>query len=219
MQRELRLTEDGSHTLFVKGLDEPYHSIHGALQESNHIFIKQGFQTVQKSPLNILEIGLGTGLNMMLSLVESLKHGVDVYYHAVEKYPLIPSEYLKLNFEKIISGIPTGSLIRMHEAPWNDEFSLTERFRIHKEESDFRSMSPKGIFDLVYFDAFAPDKQPHLWTTEIFSKLNKLMNPNAILVSYSAKGSVRRALVSSGFDVIKIPGPPGKREMIRACKR
>lgn len=218
MDRELRLTEDGSHTLFVTALDEPYHSIHGALQESSHIFIKQGFQTIQKSPLNILEIGLGTGLNMLLSLVESHKYGLEVYYHAVEKYPIVPSEYRKLNFEKIIPNIPTGSLIKMHEASWEAEFALTDGFKIYKEQSDFRSMNPKGLFDLVYFDAFSPDKQPHLWTSKIFSKLFYLMNPGAILVSYSAKGSVRRALVSSGFEVEKVSGPPGKIEIIRAIK-
>ena len=218
MDREIRLTEDGSHTLFVTALDEPYHSIHGALQESSHIFIKQRFQTIQKSPLNILELGLGTGLNMMLSLVESSKIGVEVYYHAVEKYPLVPSEYLELNFEKIIPNIPTGSLIKMHEAPSEEEYVLADGFKIYKEQADFRSMNPKGSFDLVYFDAFAPEKQPELWSTKVFSNIARMANPGAILVTYSSKSDVRRALISCGFNVTKVPGPPGKVEMIRAIR-
>jgi tRNA U34 5-methylaminomethyl-2-thiouridine-forming methyltransferase MnmC len=124
-----------------------------------------------------------------------------------------------LNFEKILSINPKGILLKMHKAPWGEDFNLTGNFLIHKEKADFSSMSPSGKFDLVYFDAFAPDKQPKLWTVEIFSRLYNLMNPGAILVTYTSKGSVRRALISCGFEVIKLPGPPGKWEMIRATKR
>ncbi|MCK5136383.1 MAG: tRNA (5-methylaminomethyl-2-thiouridine)(34)-methyltransferase MnmD [Bacteroidales bacterium] len=218
MERELRLTEDGSHTVYVTGLDESYHSIHGALQESMHVFINQGFHTISRSPMHILEIGLGTGLNMMLTLIESEKIRIEVYYHAVEKYPLEPAEFGQLNFERIIDGIPSGSLLKMHEAPWGKQFNLTESFSIYKEQSDIRSMDPMGRFDLVYYDAFAPDKQPQLWTPNIFSKLYELINPGGILVSYTAKGSVRRDLVSCGFKVERVPGPPGKWEMIRATR-
>ncbi len=218
MDRELRLTEDGSHTLYVIGLEEPYHSIHGAIQESSHVFIKQGFQTIKKSPLNILEIGLGTGLNVLLSLVESFKYEIEVNYHAVEKYPLVPTEYNELNFEQIISGIPEGSLHKLHTAPWETKFQLTDNFRVYKERSDFRSMHPEGKFDLVYFDAFAPEKQPKLWSAEIFLKLSHLMNSGGVLVSYSSKSAVRRTLQSSGFNVTKVPGPPGKFEMLRALR-
>ena len=218
MERELRLTEDGSHTLYVIGLDEPYHSMHGSIQESSHVFINQGFQFISKSPLNILEIGMGTGLNVLLSLVESLKDKTEVYYHAVEKYPLSPVEYKKLNFETLISSIPEGSLFQLHTSTWGKIFSLTDNFTVKKELSDFRTMNPKGKFDLVYFDAFAPEKQPQLWTEEIFLKLSHLMNPGGILVSYTSKSAVRRALNSSGFTVTKVPGPPGKWEIIRAIR-
>ena len=219
MNREFRLTEDGSQTMYVNELDEAYHSIHGAIQESMHVFINHGFHNIRKSPLRVLEMGLGTGLNLILTLLESEKLGIDVYYHAVEKYPLVPSEYNMLNFEKIISCSPKGRLVKMHEALWEEDFNLTENFLIHKEKADFRSMNPSGKFNLVYFDAFAPDKQPQLWTAEIFSKLHVLLDPEAILVTYTSKGSVRRALISCGFEVIKLPGPPGKWEMIRATKR
>ncbi|MCK4750370.1 MAG: tRNA (5-methylaminomethyl-2-thiouridine)(34)-methyltransferase MnmD [Bacteroidales bacterium] len=219
MKRELRLTEDGSHTVYVNDLDEPYHSIHGALQESRHVFINQGFQKIAKSPLHILELGLGTGLNMMLTLVEAESLGLEVYYYAVEKYPLKSEEYFQLNHEQVIEGLPFGSLVRMHEAPWDEQFQLSDTFFIHKEQADFRAMKPPGMFDLVYFDAFAPDKQPHLWSADIFEMLSHLVNPGGLVVSYTSKGSVRRALASNGFTVERVPGPPGKIEMIRATKR
>lgn len=219
MNRELRVTEDGSHTMYVNELDEPYHSIRGAIHESMHVFINQGLCQIQKSPVRILELGMGTGLNLILTLRESEKSGVGVYYHAVEKYPLVPSEYNLLNFENSIASCPKGSLVKMHEAPWEEDFNLTENFLIHKEKADLRSMNPAGKYDLVYFDAFAPDKQPHLWTVEVFSNLHDLLNPGAILVTYVSKGSVRRALISCGFEVVKLPGPPGKWEMVRATKR
>jgi tRNA U34 5-methylaminomethyl-2-thiouridine-forming methyltransferase MnmC len=218
MKRELRITEDGSHTLFVHDIEEPYHSMHGAIQESRHIFIIQGLLTIKRSTVRILELGLGTGLNLILTLLEAIKLEKNIHYHAVEKYPLLSEEYRALNYEHIIPGLPSGVLERVHSAPWNKEFKLSETFSIIKEKSDFRSMAPPGKYDLVYFDAFAPDKQPHLWSAEIFKKISSLVCPDGVLVSYSVKGSVRRALESTGFSVNKVPGPPGKREMIRATR-
>ena len=219
MNRELRITEDGSHTLYVSELDESFHSIRGAIQESMHVFIDQGFHKIRESPIHLLELGMGTGLNVLLTLVESERLGIEVFYHAVEKYPLTPSEFRELNHEQFMIGAPTGSLQRLHEAQWGIGFNLADRFYVHKEQSDFRSMDPEGKFDLVYFDAFAPEKQPHLWTSGIFTKIYHLMNSGARLVSYTSKGTVRRALISCGFEVEKVPGPPGKWEMIRATKR
>jgi tRNA U34 5-methylaminomethyl-2-thiouridine-forming methyltransferase MnmC len=218
MNRELRITGDGSHTVYVADLDEPYHSIHGAVQESEHVFIRQGFHQLDRSPVRILEIGFGTGLNAILTLVESISDQREVYYHAVEKYPLEAGEYNRLNFDQLISGCPEGIFMEMHNAPWGEAVPLLNTFSIFKERADFRSMDPAGKFDLVYFDAFAPKKQPHLWTEDIFSRLHKLMFPKGILVSYTSMGSVRRALISCSFHVEKIPGPPGKREMIRAIR-
>jgi tRNA U34 5-methylaminomethyl-2-thiouridine-forming methyltransferase MnmC len=218
MNRELRITGDGSHTVYIADLDEPYHSIHGAVQESEHVFIMQGFRQLDRSPVRVLEIGFGTGLNAILTLIESIRHQREVYYHAVEKYPLEDGEYSKLNFEHFISDCPAGIFMEMHHATWGEAVPLLSTFSIFKEHADFRSMEPAGIFDLVYFDAFAPKKQPHLWTEEIFCRLYKLVVPGGILVSYTSMGSVRRALITCGFRVEKIPGPPGKREMIRAIR-
>lgn len=218
MTRYLRLTEDGSHTLYLSELEEPYHSMRGAIQESSHVFINQGLKQFSKAKLRILETGLGTGLNLLLTLLEGIKRDITIHYHAVEKYPLIPSEYSTLNYETFIQGLPEGILQQIHEVPWEEEVKLTRNFSLYKEHSDFRSMKPEGEFDLIYFDAFAPEKQPELWSSKVFLRIARLTNSGAILVTYSSKGIVRRALTDCGFQVIKVPGPPGKWEMIRAIR-
>lgn len=216
MKRELLLTEDGSHTFYLPELDEPYHSIHGAIQESRHVFLEQGLLTLDLSSLNILEIGFGTGLNAILTLAASHKRGLKINYHAIEKYPLNYNEYSLINFEEHIEGLPPGSLIKLHKAPWEEAVQITEGFTITKQQSDFRTMNLSGPYDLVYFDAFAPQKQPHLWSEEIFRTISVVVNPGGVLVTYTCMGSVRRALISCGFKAYKVPGPPGKRTMIRA---
>jgi tRNA U34 5-methylaminomethyl-2-thiouridine-forming methyltransferase MnmC len=218
MERSLRLTEDGSHTLYVEKLDEPYHSKHGALQESMHVFIKQGLHTLSKSPIRILEIGFGTGLNALLTMCFAKQMKQEVYYHAVEKYPLNKAEYSQLNFEDLIEDAPKGFLQLMHEGEWERSAPLSDSFTLYKEKADFRSMNPPGNFDLVYFDAFSPDKQPELWSAGVFSTIEQSTRPGAVLVTYSSKGIVRRTLISCGFTIEKVPGPPGKREMIRAVR-
>lgn len=218
MERSLRLTDDGSHTLYVDKLDEAYHSTHGALQESVHVFIKQGLHTITKSRLNILEIGFGTGLNALLTLHFSRKTKQEVRYYAVEKYPLSRAEYSQLNFEQFVDGVPRGCLNLMHDAEWGRSVQVTEGFSLFKEQADFRSMDIPGDFDLVYFDAFSPDKQPELWSAEVFATIGKSTSKGAVLVTYSSKGVVRRTLSACGFSIEKVPGPPGKREIIRAIR-
>lgn len=219
MKRELRLTEDGSHTIYLPELDEPYHSIHGAIQEARHVFLGHGLLTLNKDSLKILEIGFGSGLNALLTLAEALERGLLIDYYAVEKYPLTHNEYSCINFEELLTGVKPGTLMKLHEAPWEVSSSIADGFTITKEKSDFRTMKSSGPFDLVYFDAFAPQKQPWLWTEEIFRTVSNIVKPGGVLVTYTCKGSVRRALIACGFEVEKVPGPPGKREMIRACKR
>lgn len=219
MKRSLRITEDGSHTVFVNELDEPYHSTHGAVQESTHVFIKQGLMTVNRSPVKLLELGFGTGLNALLTLSEALKHELEIYYHAVEKYPLEETEYSKLNYEKLIDGLPEGILQRMHSCPWEEPVQISKGFTLYKEKADFRTMKLPSQIDLVYYDAFSPDKQPELWSSKVIGLVGQAAHPGTILVTYSAKGIVRRTLDSCGFKVYKLAGPPGKREMIRAVKR
>jgi tRNA U34 5-methylaminomethyl-2-thiouridine-forming methyltransferase MnmC len=218
MKRELRITEDGSPTVYAVDLEEPYHSIHGAIQESEHVFLKQGLHTLAKSPVRLLEIGFGTGLNALLTMADANEMGIEVYYHTVEKYPLEYELYSKINYEQFIDKSFPGWFLKMHKSPWGETLQISPVFTLFKEQSDFRSMTPPGSFDLVYYDAFDPQKQPYLWTEEIFCRVSVLMNPGGVLVSYTSKGSVRRALESCGFHVNKVPGPPGKREMIRAIR-
>ena len=219
MERRIKITEDGSHTMFVNGLDEPYHSTHGALQESMHVFIKQGLLAVKQTSIRILELGFGTGLNTLLTLRESLSLNLDIFYHAVEKYPLTESEYKLLNYEKVVEHVPKGMLHRMHSCPWGEAVQISDRFTLYKEEADFRSMKLSPNINLVYFDAFSPDKQPELWTDEVIGPIAQVSEQGAILVTYSSKGVFRRTLSSCGFEVHKVAGPPGKIEMIRAIKR
>ena len=218
MNREIKITGDGSHTIYVPELDEPYHSIHGAILESKHVFIEQGLRRTGGSSIRLLEIGLGTGLNLLLTLAESNERRLEIYYHAVERYPLTPSEYRVLNFQEYIKNLEKGSLEAIHASPWNQDLNLTTNFRLYKEKADIRYMEPGPGYDLVYFDAFAPDKQPQLWSGEVFTKIYSCMNHGGLLVTYAAKGSVRRTIKECGFRVEKVPGPPGKREMIRALR-
>lgn len=219
MERSLKITDDGSHTMFVNGIDEPYHSTRGALQESMHIFIKQGLQTVKQTTVRILELGFGTGLNALLTLNESIIQNLDIYYHTVEKYPLKDFEYNLLNYEEFAVPTNPGVLNRLHSSPWGEPVNISDHFTLYKEKSDFCSMNPSSHINLVYFDVFSPDKQPELWTADIFRSISKVTDPGAVLVTYSSKGSVRRTLATCGFNVFKVAGPPGKIEMIRAIKR
>jgi tRNA U34 5-methylaminomethyl-2-thiouridine-forming methyltransferase MnmC len=213
-------TEDGSDTLFVSELGEHYHSIHGAVQESMHIFINAGLHQCDKSNLNIFEVGFGTGLNAYLTILESIKTKQTIRYFTIEKYPLQPEIWSLLNYPSIV---PDGNpeLFRMiHEAKWNEEVKINDHFSILKLSSDLMDVDYSALpfFDLIYFDAFSPEKQPALWETSIFIKLENHCAMFAKLVTYCAKGAVRRSFKEAGFTPERIPGPPGKREMLRGTK-
>lgn len=221
-QIELTKTSDGSHTLKLLGVDEQYHSLNGAMQESQHVFIQAGFNSVieNKNSVNILEVGLGTGLNALLTLKESTELQKQVYYDAIEAYPLEKEWLDRLNFPSLLKDDWYQEGFKLiHQATDDTFLTIREVFRIrcfNKKIQDVELM--KENYDLVYFDAFGPDTQPELWTVEVFDKVGEAMRSGAVLVTYSAKGAVRRAMKEAGFDVKKIPGPPGKREMTRAVK-
>jgi tRNA U34 5-methylaminomethyl-2-thiouridine-forming methyltransferase MnmC len=211
-------TSDGSHTIYVPGLDEHYHSIHGAVQESSHIFINNGFDVSEANPLRILEIGFGTGLNALLTAMRASKGTRVVQYTSLEKYPLDNSLLQTLNHHEF-AGENGGDLFRsIHSAEWNKVILIRPNFSLRKMEMDFTKDVPAGAFDLIYFDAFGPDKQPEMWTHERFLSIASVTDYHGILVTYSAKGEVKRTLKACGFDVQLLPGPPGKRQMIRAVK-
>ena len=215
--RKLIVTEDGSHTLYIPELNEHYHSIHGAVQESNHIFIKAGFQCFSNiSSINILEIGLGTGLNAFLTCVEAKNKNIAVNYTSIEKYPITIDEINELNYVQEVDVEEKEYFRKIHTVEWETFQEITVNFRLRKVKTDIREFTSERQFDLVYFDAFGPDIQPQLWTADVFKQMFSCMSKAAVLVTYSAKGQVRRNMQAAGFIVERIPGPPGKREMLRA---
>lgn len=220
MKIEIRETLDGSHTLYQESIDEHYHSSFGAIQESQHIFIQEGLTQIQTNAICILEIGFGSGLNCYLTLLASQKSSKVIRYYSIEKYPLPASIWEELNYSDLCHDKGSDHFSSIHRAPWNSEVEIAPQFILQKIEADLMSvnLSVLPLVDVVYYDAFSPEKQPELWEISIFERIFDIMNLNGILVTYCAKGSIRRILQSVGFQVERIPGPPGKREMIRAKK-
>lgn len=224
MTHEFIRTEDGSTTLYVPELNEHYHSVHGAIQESVHIFIRAGIEyyldhiPASPVPLRILEAGFGTGLNAYLTLVNTSAQEMPVIYHSLEKYPLTPEEAVQLNYTEQIPYSHPEHFLRLHEIPWETPVAVTPAFSLCKHRQDLRDAHFPPEFDIVFFDAFNPDVQPHLWTAEVFRPFFEALKPGGILVTYCVKGIVKQALRQVGFSLKRLPGPPGKREMLRAVK-
>lgn len=227
MKRELLLTSDGSHTIVIPELQITYHSIHGAVQESRHVFIEAGlnyilpkFADASAACLRIFEMGFGTGLNALLSVAKAKETNRCLYYQAVELYPLLPEEAEALNY---ISALHDDTLqqpfIQMHQCVSGEDIIISPLFVFHKSISSLPDIRATQPFHLIFFDAFAPDAQPELWTQPVFQQMYGTLYEGGALVTYCSKGSVRRAMQAAGFTVEKMKGPPGKREMIRAIKK
>ena len=216
MDLSLVKTGDGSNTLYNAQLNEHYHSVNGAIQESNHVFIDAAVRQHQKMHLNVLEIGFGTGLNALLTARHAQKEKINIIYNSLEPFPLSKSIVSQLKYSDQIDEVDLYETI--HSSEWDQMAAVSEYFKLYKQKVKIEEVILGLNFDVVYFDAFAPDVQPELWTKNVFEKIFNAMNSGAILTTYSCKGDVRRSLVSVGFKVEKIPGPPGKREMIRAIK-
>ncbi|MBQ4056556.1 MAG: tRNA (5-methylaminomethyl-2-thiouridine)(34)-methyltransferase MnmD [Bacteroidaceae bacterium] len=216
---KLEQTADGSFTLYVPELDEHYHSVKGALTESQHIFIDMGLKHSQATNPYILEIGLGTGLNCFLTYLTSKETGQAIHYTGIERFPLSEEVIDQLDYATLIGKGEKEVYQAIHQAAWNKEVLLSPHFSLHKIEGDFTQYSFLGKYDLIYFDAFAPEKQPEMWEQPLFDMLYELLNPGGILTTYCAKGVVRRMLQAAGFTVERLAGPPGgKREILRATK-
>ena len=211
---DLSLTKDDSHTLYNREYNEHYHSQHGAIQESQYVFINKGLLSIQKESISIFEMGFGTGLNAYLTALSSSK---TINYDAVETTPLPESVIKQLNYPTLLND-ESDFFLTMHHASWNQENVLSKQFILRKINSKIETLAFDKTYDLIYFDAFSPRIQPELWTEAVFRRLFEQMNLNAVLVTYCAKSAVRRILESIGFVVEKCPGPPGKREMLRAVK-
>ncbi|PWT77630.1 MAG: SAM-dependent methyltransferase [Bacteroidetes bacterium] len=218
-QRKIILTDDGSYSVLLPNHQVSYHSKHGAIQESKHVFIDSGLKPIlkEKKIIHAFEMGFGTGLNALLTLIETEKENAKIHYTAFEAYPLDMSDAEKLNYCQQLQ-VPSmqNFFIQMHSSAWNAETMITADFFLHKILGDFTTYDPRIQFDLVYFDAFDPSFQPELWTALIFRKIHAMMNPGGVLVTYSSRKSVRNAMEEAGFAVSKLPGPPHKREIVKA---
>ena|SRR5579875_1348872 len=218
MNREVIATKDGSHTIAIADMQVTYHSVHGAIQESRHVFIEAGFTYVRNQlphqPICIFEMGFGTGLNALLTAIEAEQTQTPIFYTAIEQYPLTANEYAHLNYCCLLN-CNEGLLQQMHDCPWNEAVKITPFFTLQKIQNSLIHYQTVQRFHLIYYDAFAPSAQPELWTQTVFEKLHQRLHTNGILVTYCSKGDVRRAMTAAGFSVTKLPGPPGKREMVR----
>ncbi|WP_339659278.1 tRNA (5-methylaminomethyl-2-thiouridine)(34)-methyltransferase MnmD [uncultured Polaribacter sp.] len=228
MKREILITSDGSTTIYLPDWDEQYHSKHGAIQEAYHVFIKSGFElfcdtdhnnNTQES-ISILEIGFGTGLNAFITFLEGIKHHKKIDYIGVEAYPVIAEEVLKLNYVSELKATAYQTCFNeMHAVSWDEKHPVSSDFSMTKRKQFFEEITDENTFDLVYFDAFGAEHQPELWSESIFLKMYTALKKEGVLVTYCAKGSVRRAMQTVGFTVERLAGPPGKREMLRATKK
>lgn len=220
MERKIIITADGSSSIYLPKWEEHYHSKHGAIQEAYHVFIKSGLDLFKNnSKLAILEIGFGTGLNCFISYLEAKKRKLQIEYEGVEAYPLSVEEIGQLNYVKQLDAENESEIFKkIHNTPWDQKQEISTDFLITKRKQFFKDIDDKDKFNLIYFDAFGARVQPECWTEEIFKKMYNSLKNNGILVTYSAKGSVRRAMQTVGFSVEKLPGPPGKREMLRGKK-
>lgn len=219
-ERQIQLTSDQSHTIYLPELDETYHSRNGALNEALYVYLGKGFdkQAETHKTLHIFEMGFGTGLNAILTLASAAEKKIPCTYHSIESSPLDLQLINQLNYKDLLDPAYHALYDAMHAAPWNEAVVLTPYFTLKKIHDTLQTYEPEMPIDLVYFDAFAPDKQPELWTAAIFEKLFRSMSMGAVLVTYSAKGEVKRTLQHIGFTVEKLDGPPYKRHMLRATK-
>ena len=219
LKREIIQTSDGSTTIHLPDWNESYHSKHGAIQEAYHVFIQNGFSLYIGKPVSILEIGFGTGLNAFITFLESQKSGQKVDYIGVEAYPISAAEVLSMNYVPALNANEYSEVFdKMHQSEWEQPIALSENFTLTKRQQFFHDISDIEKFDLIYFDAFGYRVQPELWSTEIFQKMYDALKPNSTLVTYAARGVVKRSMIEVGFTVEKLAGPPGKREMFRASK-
>ncbi|WP_405565356.1 tRNA (5-methylaminomethyl-2-thiouridine)(34)-methyltransferase MnmD [Polaribacter sp. Asnod6-C07] len=231
MKREIIITSDGSTSIHLPDWNEQYHSKHGAIQEAYHVFIKAGLEHFYadfisnsdkktEGEISILEIGFGTGLNAFITFLEGKKKSLKVNYVGVEAYPILDDEIQKLNYVSELKATEyQPEFDKIHSVSWDEKQLISDDFKLTKRKQFFEQIEDVNKFDIIYFDAFGATNQPELWTEAIFLKMYKALKKEGVLTTYSAKGSVRRAMQTVGFTVERLAGPPGKREMLRATKK
>ena len=228
MKKEIIQTKDGSTTFYLPELNETYHSKNGAIQEAYHVFIKNGFslfeghellRTGEAKPISILEIGFGTGLNAFITSLESQNNNQTVDYVGVEAYPITQEEALTMNYANQIDASKNEVFQKIHQIDWEIKTQLNTTFQLTKRKQLFQDIVDVEVFDLIYFDAFGYDVQPELWSDEIFEKMFIALKSGGVLVTYACRSVIKNSMISAGFKIEKLPGAPGKREMLRASKQ
>jgi len=222
LKRSIVTTSDGSKTIKIEAWNEQYHSLHGALQEARHVYIEAGFKTflerhADQTSMSVLEMGFGTGLNALLTVLESMIKPIKINYHGIDAYPVKAKELEALQYPDLLSCEPSF-FNAIHKDNWGEEYKILPHFKLLKKLDLFSKLKYVSTFDVIYFDAFGPRVQPELWEAFIFENMFQALRPRGILVTYCAKGTVRRHMQAVGFEVERLPGPPGKREMLRATK-
>jgi tRNA U34 5-methylaminomethyl-2-thiouridine-forming methyltransferase MnmC len=219
LKREIIQTKDGSTSIHLIDWNETYHSKFGAIQEAYHVFIKNGLELFETSSIAILEIGFGTGLNAFITFLEASKKNQTIDYVGVEAYPVSIAEAFKMNYVSELNANSDAEIFQeMHQSIWEQKTAISKAFCLTKRNQFFQDISDENKFDLIYFDAFGFRVQPELWSLVIFQKMHKALKINGVLVTYACRSSIKKALLESGFTVEKLPGAPGKREMLRATK-
>ena len=219
LKREIIQTADGSTTIHLPEWNESYHSKNGAIQEAYHVYIKSGFSLFEMKPISILEIGFGTGLNAFITYLEAQKENQIIDYVGVEAHPIILEEALQMNYVAELHAENEISIFeKMHACSWKNKTMISPTFSLTKRKQFFEDIADEEAFDLIYFDAFGFRVQPELWSPEIFKKMYKALKLNGVLVTYACRTSIKNAMLEAGFTIEKLPGAPGKREMLRAQK-
>jgi tRNA U34 5-methylaminomethyl-2-thiouridine-forming methyltransferase MnmC len=218
LKREIIKTDDGSTSIYLPDWNESYHSKHGAIQEAYHVFIGNGFSLFEGKSISILEIGFGTGLNSFISYIEAKRLGIHIDYVGVEAYPVSLHEAFQMNYVEAIDSSQKEFFTQIHSIDWDRRVELNSFFTLTKRKQFFQDITDENAFDLIYFDAFGFRVQPELWSDALFSSMYKALKKGGVLVTYACRTSIKNAMLSAGFTVEKLPGAPGKREMLRARK-
>jgi tRNA U34 5-methylaminomethyl-2-thiouridine-forming methyltransferase MnmC len=218
---QIIITSDGSHTIYLPEMDEQYHSVNGAVTESKYVYIEKGYNFQTSKNPTVFEVGFGTGLNCFLTALIAEKEKRPTLYFTIEKFPLDSTITNQLNFSQLLSKHDQQLFEKIHDCDWNELVNISEYFKLKKIKADLTNFDFEGIekIDVIYYDAFGPDKQPEMWTPLVFNNISMATAPGGILVTYSAKGEVRRQLSACGFEMERLKGPPGKNQMLRGIKK
>jgi tRNA U34 5-methylaminomethyl-2-thiouridine-forming methyltransferase MnmC len=219
LKREIFITSDGSTSIHLPEWEESYHSKHGAIQEAQHVFIKNGLSLCKGQSVSVLEIGFGTGLNAFITFLQSQKNKQKIDYVGVEGFPILPEEVLQMNYVNQLNANQFESEFKtIHSSDWEENVTISNTFRLIKRKQLFNDINDKNQFDIIYFDAFGYRVQPELWSVEIFTRMFDALKKGGILVTYACRGPIKNAMKEAGFKIEKLAGPPGKREMLRGWK-